>query len=306
MKRTAMITGAHGFIGRHVAQRFARAGHKVIGIGHGSWSDKELVEFGIHEWHTADITLDTLMDYAGEPDVLIHCAGSGAVSYSMTHPYQDFNRSVTTTASVLEYIRVYAPHCKLIYPSSAAVYGVAESLPINESDALHPLSPYGVHKLMAEELCKSYGNNFQISISIVRLFSIYGEGLRKQLLWDACSKASFGDNLFFGSGMELRDWLHVEDAAELMFVLSQSTDPGCTIANGGSGEGVPVRDVLTAVFEAYQTSSRPTFSGLPRPGDPPGYQAVIKLAQESGWTPRVSWREGVQRYVNWFLQECAR
>jgi UDP-glucose 4-epimerase len=295
-----LVTGAHGFLGRHVARNFASAGHIVTGIGHGSWASVDASRFGISRWHTSDVVFDSLVTYAGEPDLIVHCAGSGSVGFSMTHPYQDFARTVNSTAAVLEYIRLYSTGTALIYPSSAAVYGVAARLPINESDLPGPVSPYGVHKLMAEQLCKSYASNHGVSCAIVRFFSLYGEGLKKQLLWDACNRASSGETTFGGTGEELRDWLHVDDAAALVAKAAECASIHCPTINGGSGCAVTVREFLIALFSHFAGSRTPNFSGNPRPGDPPGYHASVVVARELGWTPRISWQEGLRKYVQWF------
>jgi UDP-glucose 4-epimerase len=301
--RTVVVTGAHGFVGRNVARRFARDGWEVTGIGHGYWSQDDLAANGISFWHASDVTLEALVTYGGEPDVIAHCAGSGSVSFSMAHPYEDYVRTVATTASVLEYIRLHSARTRLVYPSSAAVYGVAQKLPIAESDALNPASPYGLHKVMAEMLCRSYASHFGLVVSIARLFSVYGEELRKQLLWDACNKAIHGEAVFFGSGAELRDWVHVDDAADLMYTLAGRADRDCLTINGGTGHGASVADVLNVVFECLKIQTPPRFSGEVRAGDPPGYQADMTLAASGGWKPRISWRDGVARYAQWFIEQ---
>jgi UDP-glucose 4-epimerase len=156
---------------------------------------------------------------------------------------------------------------------------------------------------MAEMLCQSYAAQFGLAVSITRLFSVYGERLRKQLLWDACNKAVHGESKFFGSGLELRDWVHVDDAAELMYALGTRTERDFLTLNGGTGTGVSVAKVLDAVFDLLASPVRPQFSGEIRPGDPPGYQADMARATKFGWTPRISWRDGVSRYVQWFIEQ---
>ncbi len=300
MKKTVLVTGAHGFIGRHVARRFAAAGYEVRGIGHGAWDRKDFSRHGIAFWHQAHVQLDSLVTYGGEPDVIAHCAGSGSVMFSMNHPFQDFDRTVSSTASVLEYVRLHSPGTAVLYPSSAAVYGNAASLPIRESAAREPISHYGVHKLLAERLCQSYAANFQVPVAIVRFFSVYGEGLRKQLLWDACSRATSEGDTFFGTGSELRDWLHVGDAARLLLKAASHAAGSCPIVNGGSGQEVTVRDILSMVFQEFALEREPRFSGQSRPGDPAGYKADIRMAEAWGWKPEVPLADGIKRYVEWF------
>ena len=191
---SVLITGAAGFIGRQVAAKYAEQGVRVVGMGRGDWHDWR--DYGLSEWLSAEVTLATLLEWGGTPDIILHCAGGASVGFSVDSPAVDFDLTVRTTSHILEYIRVQSPATRLVYPSSAAVYGKVKSLPISEDTPLNPMSPYGTHKLMAETLCQLYSQQFDLSIAIVRLFSIYGMGLRKQLLWDACRKFEQGNSVF--------------------------------------------------------------------------------------------------------------
>jgi UDP-glucose 4-epimerase len=298
--KTALVTGAYGFVGRHVARQLASDGWQVVGLGHGSWTRQDWQSWGIADWHTSDITLETLVTYAGNPEVVVHCAGSGSVGFSMTHPYQDFQRTVASTLAVLEFARLYAPRARIVYPSSAGVYGVVQKLPIAETDPLSPASPYGIHKRLAENLFESYSKYFGLSTAVVRLFSVYGVGLRKQLLWDASQKITRGENDFYGSGKEIRDWLHVEDAASLLIKAAGHASKECPMVNGGAGVGVTVCEALTELFVRYGRADAPIFSGAARSGDPSGYVADISLAKHWGWQPRMQRNEGLREYAEWF------
>jgi UDP-glucose 4-epimerase len=293
------VTGANGFLGRHVARCFAGRGHAVLGIGHGEWLREEWELWGLSGWHSADVTLETLRQHAGEPAVIVHCAGGGSVSFSIDDPIADFERTVVTTAHVLEYVRKSAPSCRVVYPSSASIYGTAETVPIGEDCPAAPISQYGTHKLMAEQMVTSYGRQFGTSAAIVRLFSVYGCGLRKQLLWDACRKFASHDSVFMGTGDEMRDWLHVEDAATLLLAAAEHASPRCPTVNGGSGQGVTVRDVLLHLGSGpFQTE--PSFSGAQRMGDPTRFVADIESAKAWGWLPKRRWTEGVEEYAKWW------
>ena len=303
MDRIAVVTGANGFLGRNVARLLAERGHTVLGIGHGVWPQNEWGRWGLSEWRGADVNLRTLKQNAGIPSLIIHCAGSGSVSSSIDDPLADFDRTVATTAHVLEYVRTVAPACRVVYPSSASVYGTVEEFPIRETCPAAPISQYGVNKLMAEQMIASYVRQFGTAAAIVRLFSVYGCGLRKQLLWDACRKFASHDSVFMGTGAEVRDWLHVEDAAELLLAAADYASVACPMVNGGSGEGTTVQDILVHLGNCLKAEPRiPTFSGTWRRGDPSRYVADIARSRAWGWTPKHHWKEGVEEYAAWWAR----
>ena len=305
MPNRVVITGAAGFIGRHVARRFAQAGWSVTGLGHGTWSPEEAKSWGIAEWHSADISFDALSNLGPIPDAIVHCAGSGSVGYSLNHPFQDFHRSAGTVAATLEYMRLRAPHARLVYLSSAAVYGYAGDTPIREDAPLAPISTYGFHKMIGESLCRMYGAQYKVSSVIVRLFSVYGCGLQKQLLWDACSKALVGNYSFDGTGDETRDWLNVQDAADLIY---RAVDCACSngfLVNGGTGEAPSIRAILQELFAALGIQAAPTFSGMSRHGDPKHYRADVSVTHQWGWKAQVGWRDGIRAYAKWFKSRAS-
>lgn len=299
------MTGGYGFVGRHVARALARQGSEVVAIGHGTWAEEEWREWGISQWHTADVTIETLFRYADKPSQIFHCAGSGSVGYSITNPYQDYQRTVATSHAVLEYARSVGHHPSLVLPSSAAVYGIASRQPISTDCQLAPMSPYGMHKKIAEDLCRSYGRHFGVRCAVVRLFSVYGAGLRKQLLWDACVNLTRGNATFGGTGGETRDLLHVDDAATLLVNAAEHASYDCPAVNGGTGEATTIRDIIDTIADELCGSARVQFSGTARPGDPQHYQADVAEAYELGWRPQHAWREGVRSYARWF-QDGAR
>ena len=300
MIKTVLVTGAYGFLGRSVAINYSKKGFNVVGAGHAAWKNDEWRMFGMSEWREGDIAIDMLASCGVRPDVIVHCAGSGSVGFSLEFPYHDFQRTVMSTLAVLEFVRLLSPATRIVYPSSAAVYGISKILPISEDNPLLPVSPYGMHKKFSEELCQSYAERFDVSVSIVRFFSIYGDGLKKQLLWDACKKIQQGINYFSGNGMEMRDWLHIDDAVNLIGIAAKNASNRCSIVNGGSGEGVTVQEILKEVFLASNAEIEPAFSNEVRIGDPAHYIADINSAIELGWRPKIKWREGIHNYVNWF------
>lgn len=296
-----LITGAAGFVGRYVAKAYAEHGYSVVGMGWGKFPDYET--WGLSAWHEAEVSLESLGEYAGKPDVIVHCAGGASVGNSVEHPRQDFCQTVDATSHVLEFIRLHSPETRLVYPSSAAVYGQVKTSPISESSVYNPVSPYGTHKMMAEQLCQMYANRYDISVAVVRLFSIYGDGLRKQLLWDACNKLSQGNGDFFGTGEEIRDWLHVSDAAQLLFTANQYTSVACPVVNGCTGKGVKVKDVLKLVCDGLGVACSLKFSSAPKDGDPNVLVGDVAKVTSWTWQPEVDIAVGILSYCKWY-QSC--
>ena len=306
------ITGGKGFIGRHLARRCAEGGAAVFGIGHGSWPAGDARHWSVSHWINGEVessNLSQLASISGPPDTVFHLAGGSSVGVSLQSPLEDFTRTVETTARLLEWARIHAAETKIVAVSSAAVYGAGLSGPIPESAPTRPYSPYGYHKSMMEALCRSYGENFGLKAAIVRLFSVYGEELHKQLLWDICCKLdgeASAPLLLGGTGREIRDWLHVSDAVSLLWMARQACSPGCPVLNGGTGHGTAVMEVARSVCEAWQAPVEIRFSGLARPGDPESLVADTAKAISMGFGPAVTFAQGVRRTVDWFRSRGQR
>jgi UDP-glucose 4-epimerase len=303
MTGSALVTGARGFIGRHVARHLAQLGWQVAGLGHGEWEPGERLAWGVSRWQAADVSLENLVAAAGRPSLIVHCAGGASVGISVDRPHEDFHRTVSTTAAVLEFARRRTDDAAVVLPSSTAVYGNAAALPTAESAPLAPVSPYGVHKQMAEQLCRFYSRQYAVRTAVVRFFSVYGTHLRKQLLWDACERLSRNEPpRFFGDGDETRDWLHVADAARLLETAARHASSEAPAVNGGTGRPVSVREILAELFRLLGRPGEPIFSGASRPGEPKHYLADIAAAHSWGWAPTIDWRDGLQEYVSWYRQ----
>lgn len=306
MSKIVFITGAAGFLGKYTCHTFANAGWNVYGLGFGCWEQDDYLEWGLTAWQEGEVSeanLLALQAQAGTPDVIVHCAGGSSVGFSNVEPGKDFLWTLASLSITLEFMRQYAPAARIIYPSSAAVYGIQQENALFEKLQPNPYSQYGIHKHIAEQLIASYTKNFNIDAITIRFFSLYGAGLRKQLLWDACQKIS--DNfLFGGTGIEVRDFLYITDAARLILHCAniEATDDN-RIINGGTGVGTTVQGLLSLLAETFNIGVSPKFSGEARRGDPQYLVANIEKAKLIGWTPKTELDQGIREYVNWFRNE---
>lgn len=301
MLKTVLITGGYGFLGRAVARKFKTLGFRTVGIGHGNWTPGEAQKNGFDLWQQGDVSLATLSSLNEAYELVVHCAGNGYVNYSLTHPFEAFQMTVQSTAELLEHLRRTESKALLIYPSSAAVYGAADDQPLKESDSPNPVSPYGHHKRITEELLECYSRYFGARVAIIRFFSIYGPGLAKQLLWDAAGKLSSGatEAIFWGTGAETRDWIYVDDAATLIAKVAEAKSQ-FMIVNGAAGDRVTVDTVLQALRNALGVTVEIGFNGNVRPGDPRFYHADVSRARQLGFQPSVKLAEGLESYAQWF------
>ncbi len=305
---TIWVTGASGFIGRHLSRYLGSSANKVYGIGHGLWPQEERDAWLLSSWVNGDISfanLNQLSIISGLPDRIYHLAGGSSVGASLESPFEDFNRTVNSTANLLEWLRVNSPKTKLITVSSAAVYGSLYENPIEPTDSTQPFSPYGCHKLMMETLCASYTESYGINCAIVRLFSVYGSWLRKQLLWDLCCKLSKGvsELTLGGSGNELRDWTEITDVVRLLDDVGKYHDKGFATFNGGTGIATPVSRVAQTLVDAWGVDDLPIkFNGIKRPGDPASLVSVIPVIGGEAFNWQVPIEKGIREYVNWYKE----
>ncbi len=302
---TVWITGAAGFMGRYLARALADAGHVVRGIGHGALTDSEKQRLGLRTWLNGEIDatgLDALAAH-GLPSKVFQLAGGSSVGSSIAKPLEDFSRNIVSTARLLEWLRVASPESLVIAVSSAAVYGADHHGPISESAAPAPMSPYGRHKLMMEQLCQSYAETFGMRTQVARLFSVYGPELRKQLLWDVCSRLQQNGQALVlgGTGAEIRDWTDVRDVARLLTVIADQPRPeNFRIVNGGSGRGTSVAEITGMLVKNWGTDVAMRYSGVFRPGDPPSLLADDALLRQLPFHWQISLERGIADYVKWF------
>lgn len=301
----AWITGARGFVGRRLAVYLRDQGLVVCGIGHGHLPAESWQQAGLSNWLNSEISaeaLDQLATNHGIADFIFHLAGGSTVGASVQAPLEDFSRTTNTTARLLEWLRNNSARSKLVVASSAAIYGDTHGGPAEESRRPMPVSPYGYHKLMMEQLCQEYSQVFGLQNSVLRLFSVYGEGLRKQLLWDCGVKLmADGDSIGLGgTGEELRDWVHIDDAVVMLQRVVRLASDECPIFNGGSGVGVRVSEIVTLLAQSLKRPKRIDFSRICRRGDPLTLVADAARIAAAGYTCAVSLNVGVQRYADWF------
>lgn len=303
------MTGAGGFIGGHVAAAFEGAGRRVVRFGRhldGASDDSEAGR-GFAGPIDAEV-LSRAAAIVGPPATVVHAAGGSSVAASVANPAADFERTVGTLGAVLDFLDRHASAARLIFLSSAAVYGSADAEPISEEAPLRPISPYGLHKKLAEDLIRDRAKLRNFDATILRLFSVYGPGNRKQLFWDVANRLWKGPKKLelSGSGNEARDFLYIDDAVGIVRTLADAKRGDAPlVVNGGSGTAVTVREAAEALCRSLELETEIVFTGEQRAGDPTRMIANPSLALSLGFSPRVPFDMGVQRFADWAREAIA-
>jgi nucleoside-diphosphate-sugar epimerase len=297
-----LILGSEGFIGGHCVSYFTAQGDTVFGL---DLFERPSREYRYRKVSRLSPELEEL--FAQETfDAVVNASGSGNVSYSMTHPVIDFEANSLDTIRVLDTIRKYQPACRYIHISSAAVYGNPKQLPVREDASLAPMSPYGWHKLISEQLCQEYSSIYSLRIAIVRPFSVYGPGLRKQLFWDLHTKIKAASNNsieLFGTGSESRDFIHVRDLVAAIHLILEKGALRGEVYNAAAGIETTIREVVGIFVSALNSPVHYTFNGETRSGDPLNWKSSIAKLGALGFNTRYSLPQGLQEVATWLTQD---
>jgi UDP-glucose 4-epimerase len=299
---TVLVTGVAGFLGRYVSREFARRGWRVVGIDLVAVENAP-PEVEYYRMALPSAELGTLLASVA-PLTCIHCAGRASVGHSVAEPAVDFRESVCVTFELLDAIRRSAPKCRTILLSSAAVYGNPASLPVTEGHQAAPLSPYGYHKLICETLAEEFNRTYGLATAVVRIFSAYGPGLRRQVVWDICQRALSSDSLrLHGTGEESRDFIHAADVAAALYAVAEGAAFHAEAYNVATGYETTIRSLAEQLVEILHTGVRPEFDGQATPGDPRNWRADVTRLSGLGFVPRIGLSEGLKTVAVWATAE---
>lgn len=308
MKRM-VITGVNGFIGRNAKEYFKNQ-YEVTGIdlAAGYCGEQDVPAAKPMPYYQCNMSQDSA-ELANiftdvQPDVIIHCAGSANVGASVINPLSDLDGNLHSLYQLLLALKSFEKRPKIIFLSSAAVYGNPKHLPIRETDEPAPISPYGIHKLMCEELCHYYNRIHGYWARSIRIFSAYGNGLRKQIMWDTYQKyETTGKINLFGTGDETRDFIHITDILQAIGLILGYDGPE-EVFNVANGEEVSIRELAhTYAGELGENTEIVTFNGETKTGDPQNWRADISLLSRLGYRKKMDLKTGIGMYVDWVRKQ---
>jgi len=299
-----LVTGAAGYVGSVAAEALINAGHEIIVLDDLSKGHREAVPekavFFEGNFGNGNLLADIFHRY--NIDAVMHFAAFSLVGESVTVPSKYYHNNVVNTLNLLDKI-VEHKISRVVFSSSAAVYGYPEKLPIIEDTVKTPINPYGETKLTIERMLYWYAQAYKIDSVSLRYFNAagatkrYGEDHNPEthlipiLLRAAGGKSKgfsiFGKDYPTSDGTCIRDYVHVSDiaSAHVLALDYLQNNPGCHAFNLGTGQGFSVLEIFNAAKEV--TGRNIPLDYQPRrPGDPPVLVADPALAKEQlGWTP---------------------
>jgi UDP-glucose 4-epimerase len=285
-----LVTGASGFVGSRLASELSRRGAEVIPIDN---RDKHSVD--IRDWRN----VSTLGSKLGKVDLLYHLAALMFVPYSFENPREIYEVNVLGTLNILELCRFHNVE-KLIFASSY-VYGNPQYLPIDESHPLNPASPYARSKVMGEDLCKAYHEDYGMKCIILRPFNIYGEGQSDGFLMPSIIKQLPSGKIQLMDPEPRRDFLYVSDAIAAYVKSADYDESDFEIFNIGSGVSYSVREVVARVLKVWGKTVEVSYKHQKRRGEIIDVAANIQKAKSKlGWKPNVSLEDGIKMYLEWY------
>lgn len=295
-QKNILITGAEGFIAINLATYLSKKHFNIFGIGNKKFERKISSKFGYKFLVNTEVNKKNLKKNFNNIDVIIHCAGSGIVGLSKKKNYE---RNFLTTKNVLDFSRNQKKKPRIIFMSSYSLYGNSYTNSIKENWALKPVSSYALTKKSSEDILLKYSQVYGLKIIILRLASIYGEGLKKQLIFDSCEKISNNRNIFYGTGNEIRDWLHVSDLCALVYKVIKKNSKNNMIVNCGSGKGSKVKDIIEIVKKQFNSSIKIKYVNI-KQKSPKVLITNIKLAKSFKWAPKINIKKGISEYIKWY------
>jgi nucleoside-diphosphate-sugar epimerase len=256
---TQIVTGVAGFVGSHIAETLLKQGNKVIGIDHFNdyyncqlkWNNivnlERFSDFKLIQADIGDLDWQKLLQ---STDVVYHQAAQAGVRDSWGEGFKHYTeRNINATQVILEAAKQVKSLKRIVYASSSSVYGDAITTPTPETLCPQPVSPYGITKLAAERLCWLYHHNFDVPVTALRYFTVYGPRQRPDMAFHKFFKAAINDQpiSIYGDGKQTRDYTFVSDIVAANLAAAKVPEAIGKAFNIGGGSCVTLVELLNII-----------------------------------------------------------
>ncbi len=302
--KLVVVTGGAGFIGSHIAWELVKD-NEVIVIDNLYTGKEENVPPGT-KLIKADIRdYQSIAELISSADYVFHEAAQVSVVESLRDPVFTEEVNVLGTLNILR--ALLEGHGKLIFASSAAVYGDNPNLPLRESERPRPLSPYGVTKATGEEYLRVYHELYGLPVVALRYFNVFGPRQSANQYAGVISifinRALKNEPLvIFGDGKQTRDFTYVKDVVKANLLVAESRKANGRVFNVATGKQTSILELAMKIIEITGTTSSIIFD-KPRPGDIRHSLADISEIRKLGFEPEWSLEEGLKKTVEWYADQ---
>ncbi|SDL66246.1 NAD-dependent epimerase/dehydratase family protein [Halarsenatibacter silvermanii] len=309
----ALVTGAAGFIGSHLAEKLVAEGMDVLGIDNFSdYYDRRLKDYNLRRLRDednfslleADLLEQGLPQILADRDLVFHQAAQAGVRASWGEDFQIYSDSnVLATQRLLEAANEVGID-KFVYASSSSVYGETEDLPMQEDGRTRPVSPYGVTKLAGENLCQLYHHNFGLPVVSLRYFTVYGERQRPDMAFHIFIKSILQCEpiTIFGDGQQSRNFTYIEDAVTANLLAARTNVSGEVFNIGGPDGNIELNRAVDIIEEKAGQSPGREYQGEVD-GDVRHTAAdCSKAAEMLGYEPKTGLEAGIEAEVEYIRE----
>ncbi len=307
-RRKIVVTGGAGFIGSHLVDALATNGAHVLVIdnlqsGHLSNLAQSMNRI---RFERVDIrNSGTVLALVDGADLVYHLAGNASVPSSSDDPRYDYESNVCGTYVMLEAL-LQKRVGRVLFSSTAAVYGPPQYIPTDEKHPLEPISPYGASKLAAERLGVAYARAFGLDFRVARIYNTFGPRQRKFVMFDLLNKLHQDPDQLtvLGTGEQVRDYSYVSDTVRALVAIAERGQRG-EVYNVAGNHPISIRELVPLLVGIGGGSSKTaiSYTGESWPGDVPAMVGNISKLRALGFSPTVRLTEGIRNLFEWMQTE---
>lgn len=294
--KNILVVGGFGFIGAHLANFYKNQDYNVYRTSRYFEIQSDKFSFNIDYSYQSFLNIFKKTKF----DIIFSLSGNPYPSFSETNPVFDIEQSVLPALNLMKALVDSKYKGTFWYGSSVAVYGKTSKKKQSESDICKPLSSYALTKLMIENYVKQFSNLYNMHGGSFRIFSTFGEGLERQIIYDLYKKSINPSSCLelIGSGREKRDISHVDDQVKRMAIIASKVIPNGDVYNIGSGCSMTTMDIAKSILEILKIEKEIVIKDPIRTFDGSQWEASMKKFEKIQRNPKSNFKKSLERTLS--------